>query len=121
MNAAATAASETTPLERGLTTVSIMLATIMQALDTTIANVALPHMQGSMAATQDQISWVLTSDGLSGVTVWSQEAVSGVCHRVYHCLHVVRGGCFPAGNGCVSLVARCIWCRVGSAVAGSFA
>jgi DHA2 family multidrug resistance protein len=38
-----------------------MLATIMQALDTTIANVALPHMQGSMSATQDQISWVLTS------------------------------------------------------------
>src|SRR3546814_7571090 len=33
----------------------------MQALDMTIANVALPHMQGSMAATQEQISWVLTS------------------------------------------------------------
>ena len=46
---------------RGLVTVSIMLATIMQALDTTIANVALPHMQGSMSATDDQISWVLTS------------------------------------------------------------
>lgn len=42
-------------------TLSVMLATIMQALDTTIANVALPHMQGSMGATQDQISWVLTS------------------------------------------------------------
>lgn len=42
-------------------TASIMLATIMQALDTTIANVALPHMQGSMSATQDQIAWVLTS------------------------------------------------------------
>ncbi|MDO9179623.1 MAG: DHA2 family efflux MFS transporter permease subunit [Agitococcus sp.] len=40
---------------------SVMLATIMQALDTTIANVALPHMQGTMSATQDQISWVLTS------------------------------------------------------------
>ena len=38
-----------------------MLATVMQALDTTIANVALPHMQGAMSATQDQISWVLTS------------------------------------------------------------
>ncbi|QVK24763.1 DHA2 family efflux MFS transporter permease subunit [Shewanella dokdonensis] len=38
-----------------------MLATIMQALDTTIANVALPHMQGAMGATQDQVSWVLTS------------------------------------------------------------
>src|SRR5262249_35339189 len=44
-----------------LITIPIMLATIMQALDTTIANVALPHMQGSLAATQDQISWVLTS------------------------------------------------------------
>jgi len=46
---------------RGLITVSIMLATIMQALDTTIANVALPYMQGSLSAAQDQISWVLTS------------------------------------------------------------
>ncbi|MGE0337591.1 MAG: MFS transporter, partial [Gammaproteobacteria bacterium] len=56
-----TTATESTPLERGLITVSIMLATIMQAIDTTIANVALPHMQGSLSATQDQISWVLTS------------------------------------------------------------
>src|SRR4051794_1359526 len=46
---------------RGLITVSIMLATIMQALDTTIANVALPHMQGALQSSQDQISWVLTS------------------------------------------------------------
>jgi len=42
-------------------TVAIMLATTMQALDGTIANVALPHMQGSMSAAQDQIAWVLTS------------------------------------------------------------
>src|SRR5438128_9477848 len=40
---------------------SIMLATLMQVIDTTIANVALPNMQGSLSATQDQISWVLTS------------------------------------------------------------
>lgn len=46
---------------RGFITVSIMLATVMQTLDTTIANVALPHMQGSLSAAQDQISWVLTS------------------------------------------------------------
>lgn len=46
---------------RILVAIAVMLATIMQALDTTIANVALPHMQGSMSATQDQISWVLTS------------------------------------------------------------
>lgn len=44
-----------------LVTTSIMLATIMQVLDTTIANVALPHMQGSLSASADQITWVLTS------------------------------------------------------------
>lgn len=53
--------SGTTFPHRGMITVSIMLATIMQALDTTIANVALPHMQGSLQSSQDQISWVLTS------------------------------------------------------------
>jgi len=46
---------------RGMITFSIMLATIMQVVDMTIVNVALPHMQGSMSATQDQIAWVLTS------------------------------------------------------------
>ena len=39
----------------------MILATLMQALDTTIANVALPYMQGSVSASQDQIDWVLTS------------------------------------------------------------
>jgi DHA2 family multidrug resistance protein len=46
---------------RGAITISIMLATFMQGVDTTIANVALPHMQGSFSAAQDQISWVVTS------------------------------------------------------------
>jgi len=46
---------------RALLVGSVMLATLMQALDTTIANVALPDMQGSLSATQDQASWVLTS------------------------------------------------------------
>ena len=48
-------------LQRGLITVCVMLATIMQALDTTIANVALPYMQGSLGVTLDQVNWVLTS------------------------------------------------------------
>jgi DHA2 family multidrug resistance protein len=55
------AAPDMPVVNRGMITVSIMLATIMQALDTTIANVALPHMQGSLSASQDQITWVLTS------------------------------------------------------------
>jgi DHA2 family multidrug resistance protein len=42
-------------------TASIMLATFMQGVDTTIANVALPHMQGSFSCSQDQIAWVVTS------------------------------------------------------------
>jgi MFS transporter, DHA2 family, multidrug resistance protein len=42
-------------------TVGLMLATVMQSLDTTIANVALPHMAGAVSASQDQIAWVLTS------------------------------------------------------------
>ncbi len=46
---------------RGLVTVCLMAATVMQALDTTIANVALPYMQGSLSTTLDQINWVLTS------------------------------------------------------------
>lgn len=54
-------AADTANRNRSLITLSVMLATIMQALDTTIANVALPHMQGTMGATQEQISWVLTS------------------------------------------------------------
>jgi DHA2 family multidrug resistance protein len=46
---------------RAAITVCVILATLMQALDTTIANVALPYMQGSVSASQDQIAWVLTS------------------------------------------------------------
>ncbi|HXO01651.1 MAG TPA: DHA2 family efflux MFS transporter permease subunit [Stellaceae bacterium] len=42
-------------------TASITFATIMQGVDTTIANVALPHIQGSLSCSQDQIAWVVTS------------------------------------------------------------
>src|ERR1700743_325193 len=48
-------------VNRGAITISIMLATFMQGVDTTIANVALPHMQGSFSAAQDQIAWIVTS------------------------------------------------------------
>jgi MFS transporter, DHA2 family, multidrug resistance protein len=48
-------------LNRGIVTAAVMLATIMQTLDSTIANVALPHMQGSFSVAQDEVTWVLTS------------------------------------------------------------
>ena len=47
--------------ERLIVTVGVMAAVLLQVLDTTIANVALPHMQASLSATQDTINWVLTS------------------------------------------------------------
>src|SRR5580698_10210856 len=54
--------SETeTVRDRGLITASATLAMLMQTLDSTIANVALPYMQGSMSASSDEITWVLTS------------------------------------------------------------
>jgi DHA2 family multidrug resistance protein len=53
--------SRTPAAQRGLVAASVMAATLMQTLDSTIANVALPHMQGGLGASQEQISWVLTS------------------------------------------------------------
>ena len=54
-------AAATQPINRPAITACVILAVVMQALDTTIANVALPYMQGSVSASADQINWVLTS------------------------------------------------------------
>jgi DHA2 family multidrug resistance protein len=48
-------------MNRGAITACVALATLMQALDSTIANVALPYIQGTVSASQDEIEWVLTS------------------------------------------------------------
>ena len=72
MNASATASPGGSPTcchridlelvaNRGAITACVILSVIMQALDTTIAYVALPDMQGSVSASADQINWVLTS------------------------------------------------------------
>ena len=58
-------AAAVTPLERtqhrGMITACIICATLLQSLDQTIANVALPYMQGSFSASYDEITWVLTT------------------------------------------------------------
>ncbi len=65
MSAAAPAAAPVQPFRLGfrntMVVVFIMIGATMQSVDGTIANVALPYMQGSLAATIDQIAWVLTS------------------------------------------------------------
>lgn len=48
-------------------TLAVMAATVIQVLDTTIVNVALPHMAGELSASLDQISWILTRDRKSVV------------------------------------------------------
>jgi DHA2 family multidrug resistance protein len=49
------------PVRHAMITVGVILGMLMQLLDLTIANVALPHMQVSLGATRDEIDWVLTS------------------------------------------------------------
>src|SRR5687767_8933822 len=53
--------SRVTGFERTMIMLGSMMATFMMVLDTTIANVALPHMQTSLAATPETVTWVLTS------------------------------------------------------------
>ena len=52
---------ELSPIAHALVTIGVILGMLMQVLDTTIANVALPHMAASLGATRETISWVLTS------------------------------------------------------------
>jgi DHA2 family multidrug resistance protein len=61
MTSASAAGGTSVVANRGAITACVILAVIMQALDTTIANVALPYIQGSVSASADQINWVLTS------------------------------------------------------------
>ncbi len=55
--------------KKGLLTLAIMGAAMIQILDSTIANVAIPHMQTSLGATQDTVTWVLTSYIVAGAVV----------------------------------------------------
>jgi MFS transporter, DHA2 family, multidrug resistance protein len=52
-----------------LIAITVMLATFMEVLDTSVANVALPHIAGSLAATVDESTWVLTSYLVSNAIV----------------------------------------------------
>lgn len=53
------------PANPGLATLGLSLATFMQVLDTTIANVSLPTIAGNLGASADQATWVITSFAVS--------------------------------------------------------
>ena len=81
-------------LRRNMVTICAMTATIMQALDTTIANVALPHMQASLGATQESINWVLTSYIVaSAIALWKAKSDKPTPLVVF-----IHGGGFHAGG-----------------------
>src|SRR5438270_13976004 len=69
MNATSAMSELPSKADRLLITFAVMSATMIQVLDTTIVNAALPHMQGELGATTDQISWVLTSYLVSSAIV----------------------------------------------------
>ena len=98
----------------------------MQALDTTIANVALPYMQGSLSATLDQVNWVLTSyivaaaimtppTGWLAGAVRAQAAVHRPGRRLHRRLDAVRHRAVAARRWCCSGCCRACsarrWCR----------
>jgi MFS transporter, DHA2 family, multidrug resistance protein len=56
-------------INKWLITITVMLPTVMEIIDTSVANVALPHMQGSLNAGTDEITWVLTSYLVSNAVV----------------------------------------------------
>ena len=103
-----------------------MMATIMQVLDITIANVALPYMQGSLSATLDQVSWVLTSYIVAAAIMtppvgWLRRPVrrkkllADLRRRLHRRLHAVRHRPEPRRRSCCSGCCRACsaprWCR----------
>src|SRR5438105_8158663 len=102
---------------RVMITISIMLANIMQGLDNTILNVALPHIQGSLSASLDQVAWALTSyirdhdaaDRLARRPVRHQTHLPRLDRRLHHRLGAVRRRHQPRRTGGVSRPARGRW------------
>ena len=124
----AAAAEEMAPFVRIMLTVCVMMATVMQALDTTIANVALPYMQGSLSTTQDQVNWVLTSYIVAAAIMTSplgwmatrlgRKKLFIVCAAGFtRRLDAVRSGAEHRADGRVPAAAGRVRRRAGAAVA----
>ena len=117
---------------RALITICAMAATLMQALDSTIANVALPYMQGSLSASTDQITWVLTSYITAAAIMtapvgWLSDAVRPknvflICAgRLHRHLDAVRHRRIAGADGAVPVAAGRVRRGAGAAVAGHHA
>src|ERR1700744_4432824 len=57
------------PLRKNLLIITVLLAAVMELIDTTIVNVALSHMSGNLGATLEDTSWVITSYAIANVII----------------------------------------------------
>ena len=101
-------------------TVCVILATVMQALDTTIANVALPHIAGSLSASLDEGSWVLTSYLVANAVVLPISGwLSSILGRKnYFLLSVFLFTVFSAACGFAPTLGMLVLFRVAQGLAG---
>jgi DHA2 family multidrug resistance protein len=96
-----------------LIAVSVMLATVMEVLDTSVANVALPHISGNLSATTEEATWVLTSYLISNAiilpaTSWIGKFI-GRKRFLIICIVIFTGAsalCGAAPNLTVLIIAR---------------
>lgn len=107
---------------RGILFFAIMAAALLQILDTTIANVALPHMQASLGATSDSISWVLTSYIVaSAIALPTTGWLSGrIGTRPLLLISVTAFIVFSALCGLSVSLTEIVLFRLGQGVAGAF-
>ena len=121
-------AASTAPASALIVTICTILATLMQSLDSTIANVALPYMQGTMSASQEEINWVLTSyivaaaimtapTGFLAVALRPHAIVRDRRRRLHHRLRAVRPGGIARPDRPVPHPAGRVRRRAGAAVA----
>ena len=94
------AAAATLPIERAyappavnpwVIALTVTLATFMEVLDTSIANVSLPHIAGGLSAGVDESTWILTSYLVSNAIVLPMSGWFSVPDRPQALLHVLRG------------------------------
>src|SRR5437764_13607865 len=90
-----------TPARRWAITLSVMMVTVMQVLDTSVTNVALPHMQGWLSAGIEEMSWVITSYlAANAVAIPATGWLSARCGRrrfFLICTVLFPASSFPSG------------------------
>ncbi|HKK01157.1 MAG TPA: MFS transporter, partial [Desulfuromonadales bacterium] len=112
--------AESKNVNKWLITITVMLPTIMEIVDTSVANVALPHMAGSLNAGTDEITWVLTSYLVANAVVLP---MTGWLSRMYGrkrflitCIVTFTGASFLCGAA--PTLGALILCRIIQGAAG---